>query len=288
MYERMLAALDVSNAAEIVFPYVEEIGAKFRSEITLVSVTEAQTDMELLYKSYLEQIKEEVQRQVEDYGGEQVKVFWKVLVGKPADEILRYADEINANLIVIASRGSSGRGHWPLGSIAAKVLRAATMPMLLVRAPATDCAIQEKRLIKKILVPLDGSELGAAAIPYAKALGQAADAELVLFQVVEPQPLEGLSPDRKAYEKVLKADAVAYLDSVAKDVRREGLNISTAVDFGFPEECIIDYARMNSVDLIAISSRGRRGIVRWAFGSVVDRVLHDGDTPVLVIRAART
>ena len=50
---------------------------------------------------------------------------------------------------------------------------------------------------------------------------------------------------------------------------------------------IIDYAKANDIDLIAMSTHGRSGIGRWVFGSVTDKVLHAGDTPVLVVSASK-
>jgi nucleotide-binding universal stress UspA family protein len=107
MYEVILVPLDGSTAAEIVLPYVAELGAKFGSEITLTSVSETHAiDLNHLYGSYLERIKKDLEAQIREYGGEEAKVFNKILLGKPADEILRYADETNSSLVVMASRGS--------------------------------------------------------------------------------------------------------------------------------------------------------------------------------------
>jgi len=293
MYERILIPLDGSKAAEIVIPYVEEIAAKLGSEIILVSVAESKTtDRDHLHRSYLEPITKQVQRQLKDWGArEEVKVQGKVLPGKPADEILRFADETNVGLIAMTSRGSSVRGPWLLGNIAAKILRATGKPVLLVRAPASEAALQQKRLTKRILVPLDGSNLGEAAIPCAETLGSALKAELVLFQVVAPPRVwaggEGGSYVMPPDEEGLKASAMAYLGGVAKPLKEKGLNISNAVDLGSAADQIIDYAKANAIDLIAMSTHGRSGIGRWVFGSVTDKVLHAGDTAILVVPPAK-
>ena len=294
MYERILVPLDGSRAAEIVLPYVEEIAAKLGAEIILVSVSEstaAETDH--LYRLYLERIAEQVQRELEDWGAkEEAKVRGEVLLGKPASEILQYADEGNVGLIAMASRGRSSRGPWLLGNIAAKVLRATGKPVLLIRAPADNAALQKRRLVKKILVPLDGSSVGEEAIPYAEALAQALGAELVLLQVLKPEVLAG---EAAMYASALyqeekerkMAAAMAYLDSVGKAFKEKGLSISIMVESGAPADKIIDYSEVNAIDLIAMSTHGRSGIGRWVFGSVTDKVLHAGDTPLLTIRATK-
>lgn len=296
MYERILVPLDGSSAAEIALPYVEEIAAKLGAEIILVSVSESTAaEADHLYRSYLERVAEQVQRQLQDWGAkEEAKVQSEVLLGKPASEILRYADESNVGLIAMASRGRSSRGPWLLGNIAAKVLRATAKPMLLIRTPADNASLQQRSLVKRILVPLDGSRVGESAIPYAEALAQVMGAELVLFQAL--RPVKSFAADGvvsmsaamiKEEEEHKGASAIAYLDSVGKVFQEKGLSTSSVVGLASPAEQIIDYAEANAIDLIAMSTHGRSGIGRWVFGSVTDKVLHAGDTPLLTIRATK-
>lgn len=294
MFKRILVPLDGSNAAEIIFPYAEEVAAKLGSEIILVSVSESSaTDVRHLYRAYLERVTEQVKRQLKDYGAkEEAKVRYEVLLGKPATELLHYADESHVDLIAMASLGSSGQGPWLLGNIAAKLLRATDKPVLLIRTPASSKALRQKRLIKRILVPLDGSKIGEAAIPSTEALAKALGAELILFQVVQPViAWTGLGHDI-SYTipqdlESIKASALAYLGSVGKPLKEKGLSTLSVVEVGSPADQIIDYAKANTIDLIAMSTHGRSGIGRWVLGSVTDKVLHAGDTPVLVVRAAK-
>ncbi len=171
--------------------------------------------------------------------------------------------------------------------------RATTKPVLLVKVTQSEKAIEQSGLLKKILAPLDGSKLGEAALPYIEALAMNLEADLVLLHVLEPQTTWGMyegyttyrapeSPDERA------ASATAYLDDVAKPLKERGLNVTCEVKTGLPPRKIIDYAKANSIDLIAMSSHGRSGVMEWVFGSVTDKVLHAGDTPVLVVRPAKS
>ena len=294
MYKTMLVPLDRSKAAEIVLPYAEEISAKLDTEIVLVSVSESSVaDKEQSPEAYLERVREQVQSDLKDrWDKKDVQVKSKVLSGKPADEILRYADESNVSLIALTSRGSSGPRPWPLGSVAAKILRAAVRPVLLIRAQTSELAPQQKRLIKKILVPLDGSKRGEAAIPYTEALARALGAEIVLFQVIEPVVTWGIYEDYRSYLpptdlESRKASAKAYLDGVGKTLEDKGLSTSSMVDYGLPARTTIAYVKANEIDLIAISTHGRSGIALWVFGDVTDKLLHTGDTAVLVVRPSK-
>ncbi len=295
MYERILVPLDGSSAAEIALPYAEEIAAKLGAEIILASVSElAAVETDHLYRSYLERIVEQVQRQLKDWGAKkEAKVKSEVLLGTPVSEILRYADENNVNLITMASRGHSSRGPWLLGNIATKVLRATGKPVLLIRAPADNAALQRRSLVRRILVPLDGSKLGEVAIPYAEALAQVLGAELILFRAfitpILPVGYEGRmsTTTLKETEEHIRASAMAYLDNLGKAFQEKGLRTLSVVREGSAPEQILEYAETNGIDLIAMSTHGRSGIGRWVLGSVTDKVLHAGDTVVLTIRATK-
>ena len=192
----------------------------------------------------------------------------------------------------MAGRSSSGQGPSLLGSIAGSVLRTTSRPLLLIRVPASSDALEQKSLIKRILVPLDGSRVGEAAIPCTEALARALGAELVLIQVMEPvitwAGFEGsVSYATPQDEESRKAAAMAYLASVGKPLKESGISTSIAVGFGSSADQIIDYAEANAIDLIAMSSHGRSGIGRWVFGSITSKVLRAGDTPLLVVRATK-
>jgi nucleotide-binding universal stress UspA family protein len=295
MYKKILIPLDGSSAAEIVLPYAEEIAAKLSSEITVVTISESSTtDIDHLYRSYLEQLSGQVRRELKEYGAKEgLAVNSEVLLGIPSDEIARCAAESDVSLIAMASTGSSGQGPLLLGSITPKIIRVTDRPLLLIRVPASHEVIQQKKLVKKILVPLDGSRVGEAAILHTEALARVLGAELVLIQVIEPvvawAGFEGsMSYAAPQDEESMKSAAIAYLSSVAKPLKESGLSTSIAIGFGSSADQIIDYATANAIDLIAMSSHGRSGIGRWLFGSVTSKLLRAADTPLLVIRATKS
>ncbi len=296
MYQRILVPLDTSKLAEISLPYVEELAARLGSEITLLTVSESDAlDIDRRHRSYLERITRQVKSHLKDYGAkDEAKVQSITLTGKPADEILRYTDENNVSLIAMSSLGSSGQGPWFLGNIAAKVLRATSKPVLLIRAPADSAALEQKRLVKRILVPLDGSRIGEAAIPHTEELARALGTEVEFFQVLElpivvsGRFIEGEFQVTPQEMRKGKASGIAYLDDVGKTLKERGIRISAAVVSGSPAEQIMRWAEERAIDLIAMSTHGRSGIGRWVFGSVTDKVIHTGDTPVLIVRASGT
>jgi nucleotide-binding universal stress UspA family protein len=295
MYERIMVPLDGSNAAEMVLPYAEEMATKFKSEIAVVSVAEPTlAGSDHLFRTYLKTIQEKVRAELIDWGarpGKRVDV--EVLVGKPADQILTYAADKDMSLVVMASTGRSGEGPWLLGNIAAKVLRATTKPVLLVRKEAPTEGLQGKRLIKRILVPLDGSKVAEQIVPHAEELAKVMGGEVVLFQAYESflgvmagEAIGYVSEKEiKEVNKRREEEAKGYLRTIAGPFREKGLIVSEVVVSGDPADVILDYAESSAADIITMSTHGRSGIKRWVFGSVTDKLLHAGDIPILVVRA---
>ena len=193
----------------------------------------------------------------------------------------------------MASRLSRG-GLWPLGTVAAKVLRATDIPVLLVRTPARKDALERRMLMRRVLVPLDGSRLGEGAVSHVETLAGSLGAEVVLLHIVDPLIVQPMYGPLLSYplpvpegEEAMRAEAKAYLSGVEKTLSEKGLETTGEVLFGSPADQIIEFAERNDIDLIALSSHGRSGIGRWVFGSVTDKILHAGDTAVLVIRPVR-
>jgi nucleotide-binding universal stress UspA family protein len=175
----------------------------------------------------------------------------------------------------------------------AKVLQATTKPVLLVRKEAPAEGLKRKALIKRILVPLDGSKVAEQIVPHAEELVKVMGGDVILFQAYESlgrmMPSEGfrVMPEKEVNDenKRREEETKVYLKSIARPFREKGLTVSEVVAPGDPAEAILDYAESKAVDIIAMSTHGVSGIKRWVFGSVTDKVLHAGDMPVLVVRA---
>lgn len=288
MFEKILVPLDGSSVAESVLPYAKGLALKFDAEITLLGVYEpGATYTENLYGSYLKTVSSIIKNDLGDLGLKDPKIKIEVVAGKPAAEILTYADKENIALIILARYGSSGESPGTIGSVALRVLRIASKPVLIIRHPADD-TVKHNILITKILVPLDDSKVGEAALPYAEALAQKFEAELVLLNIVEPAPSSRSDRSSAVYRARNKEDeriALDYINNMTKSIKAKGLITSGMVLAGYPADAIIKYSEEHAIDLIAISTHGRSGDSRWAIGSVTDKILYHGTIPVIVEHA---
>ncbi len=150
----------------------------------------------------------------------------------------------------------------------------------------------------KILIPLDGSKIGEAALPYVQELmsklSPQVKLELILLQVVSLRSHyvhvgDAMSPVAYTTEEIkqIRKRSLSYLSRVGRDLKAKKVVVGNKVEVGNAAEEIIRAADEMEVDLIAMSTHGRHGISRWAFGSVTDHVLRGGHKPVLVVRAPK-
>jgi nucleotide-binding universal stress UspA family protein len=147
-------------------------------------------------------------------------------------------------------------------------------------------------MYKKILVPLDGSDLAECVLPHVESITRGCGVQEVVFLgVAEPfHPPSGYSAyfsqeTIKRIDTDNKAAAESYLNQLVKRTRYGGVSVKPEVITGIPAESIADYADKNGVDLIIIATHGRSGVSRWVWGSVADRVLRSASVPVLMVRA---
>lgn len=288
MFKKILVPLDGSSLSESVFPWLRSMLAQTseKPEILLVRSYEPPSMVYLLPElaiptshafddeglgeailAYLKQKSEELF---------DLKVTYQLLVGDPASEILAQAEE--ADLILMASHGRGGLGRWLLGSVATKVARGATVPVMVVGAKAQDTETAEISL-RKILVPVDGSEVAERAFRKACDMAEMLGAKIYLYQGVSQVE----SKDQVALEanRAGMVFATSYLEGLAASV--QGLEIEGQVKECFGRTGIVAYAEEVEADLIVMGSHGRGGFVRWMLGSESERVLHAADCPVMLV-----
>jgi nucleotide-binding universal stress UspA family protein len=143
-------------------------------------------------------------------------------------------------------------------------------------------------MYKKILVPLDGSELAKKALDQAEKLAKTFGAEIILFQVVPFLPIYG-SPELVTpliVDEKQKESAERYLTNLAEELKKREHKVTAIVKTGQQVAVeIIDFAKEAGADLIIMCTHGRSGISRWVLGSVALKVLTRAETPILLVRS---
>jgi nucleotide-binding universal stress UspA family protein len=317
MINRILVSLDGSPVAESILPAVQAFARLTGAAVTLFQAVEPlehrvegpnpaqliaavlraappsegeaaapatdleQQDAERAH-AYLVGVAQHLQRQG-------VEAHTRVGRGAAADAIIAAAAAYD--LVAMGTHGRSGVGRWVYGSVADKVLRGASVPILLIRAGPAAAAWSVPP--RRIVVPLDGSELAERALPLAIEVAERARAEVLLVQsvswaavaMVDPYGYGGGGTATADLLEQAETDAHAYLDGIGRRLAERGLTVRAAVRLEAAAEAILDLAVEQRADLIVMSTHGRGGLGRWTYGSVADRVLRGATTPVLLVRA---
>ena len=283
-YKKILVSLDGSVVAEAALAYAGLIASRNKAELVLLTVCDRDSETNTrLRQAYLEQKAEELQ-------AEGLMVSTAVVCGNTVEQIAVYAVRNKIDLLTISSRGYSGFKRLLLGSVAGKVIDYVKIPILLVKAGK---AGKEKPELKRILLPMDGSQFSETSLPYVQSVIGGTDAEIVLLTVAEPPPVPSdrsanIKPSWEEYRDALVAEvkeqAMAYLKRVRTACADKNIRVKLLVEMGKPAESIMQVAEREKVHLIALSSHGRTGAERVFYGSVARRLIDESRIPLLLIR----
>ncbi len=295
MLKRILVPLDGSDFAESALPYAEQIAMKTGAEVLLLTSVyqddswagqPAQVDHRWvpLVQTYLESKGKEL-------SAKGISAKTDIASGPAAEAILARVGEDNQDLVAMSIHGRSGIKRWVFGSVAQKVFHGTYCPLLLVRPTSAAAKATNIPALKKILVPLDGSEQSLAVLPFIEDLGRALDASLVLLNVVLPlttyvgagfiTPTGDFLGEQLTWSR-------QFLAGIVKEVEGRGVGASSVVVVGSGANEIVQAASDTEANLIALSTHGHSGLARWAMGSVAEGVVHRTTLPCLVVRPLET
>ena len=293
---KILWASDGSMESDMALKYVELLASKYGSEIVGLSIVQpvdlerlkvpSDVKKELFSIQALLEKKEynRINKALKQLELKDTKLDICIETGIPHKEILRVAKEEKVDLIAMGKRGLGLKDRILLGSNTNKVLRMANAPVLAVRHKKGD-----KIDIKKILVPTDLSGLTLISLDFAIDLANRFDSTIYLLHILELHHSYEISTSKIIEElRVLALKELrSYLEKIAKE-KIKGINIKEMVTlylrgwFG-----IINFAEENGVDLIVMTTHGRKGLARFMLGSTAEKVISESPCPVLAIKPLR-
>jgi len=225
--------------------------------------------------------------QVRSQSGENLKcetAHGQVLVGYPAEEILKYIDENKVDLLMLSTHGKSGIKTWNIGSVASQVIHAAKIPIWIVPSELSEAVIYDKIPKRTIVIPLNGDKAPEEVIPYALSIAKqrGAESELVLVYVdalpLTPINLTQIQQNKEKTEAIQK-----YLDDVVKRIKDSGISARSQILVGEPAYEIIEYMKDNPPQLIAMAAP-RTGLSKMVYGSVAENIIQMiKKTPLLLV-----
>jgi len=265
MVKKILTALDGSKTSESVLPYLETLLASEDADVTLVQVVTTSGKIEQA-AGYLHRIAAGLR-------AKGAVIDTRVRTGKPAAALVDLAVRGGYSLLLMCSRGKAGLKKILLGSVAEEVLRRSPIPVLIVHPLAKPTG---KVRLKRIVVPLDGSQRSGTILPHVASLAKATGARLLFMTTVEPHA-------RTEYPVEVVAN---NLFREQKRLHKEGIPTQIAIRYGDPVAEILSFGDAQNADMVALSTHGRSGVERALYGSVTESVLRKGKLPLLILRTA--
>ena len=291
MNQQILVPLDGSALAESVLPQVAELSRRLGARVILLRAAWAHTlpgfdqgEAQLQAVREAEQYIATVEARLQAQGIAAVET--SVWYADPVSAILEHAAWHQVDLIAMSSHGRGGVERLFLGSVATKVLQQSNVPVLLHRPLLADADSASGGRYRRILVPLDGSELAETVLPKVVALAKGMAAEIILLRVVPPHVLadHSLTTARKTLARE-RLNAMEYLEHVQRHLSEQGVVARWIMRAGSPAEQIVAAANQQAADLIAMSTHARSAVGRLIRGSVADAVVRSAVVPMLLMRS---
>ena len=299
MIDRILVPLDGSAVAAQALPYALAL-AEPDADIVLLRVVPPLHGLagQLIVTQHEVQARDEevaqyeIERESKALKERGMTVSPEVVLGDPAAQILRVAAERAVGMIAMTTHGRGAVGRFLFGSVADRVARASLVPVCLIR-PRPEAVPPIPPAIQRVLVPLDGSDLAAEALPVAAALARRLAIPVHLVCAVDPvsalpvsSGLGGESPMIAAelYEEIERqatADARRTLEAVASQLRNGGVPTTWEVLTGSP--LFVIPATTRPGDLLVMTSHGRGGVRRWLVGSVAEKLVREAEVPIVLV-----
>jgi nucleotide-binding universal stress UspA family protein len=217
-----------------------------------------------------------------------IRVITALEDGPVTSTLADYAAKHNVDLIVMSSHCRGGLKRLTLGSVTDYLVRNTSIPVLVVRPSASVIEAAPERVLNRIVVPLDASELAEDVLPEVSELALNFGSTVSLIHVLTPETYsqqEIMQPGLPWWDEDI-ANANSYLEEVAAHLTAEGLTVSKDVILSDNiASAILDYATRTRADVIALATRGKGGVGRLVFGSVADEITRRSPISLLVLHS---
>lgn len=291
MFDRILVAVDDSDCSTQALRYALGMAGQYDAAVDVLHVLDERTVVPpLATAGELEVLREhgtEVLAAAEATAGEAGRsVTTHLREGVPRETILATARDLEADVVVVGKHGRTGLDRYLVGSVAARVVRKAAVPVLVV--PEGVAGAVDEAAFDDLLLPTDGGEHAEKAARYGVDIAHHCGSTLHVLTAVDlaaaagPFDAGGVSPE---FVEHLEAESRETVDRMVDRLRRMDptVTVETAVVRGTPHEAVREYVADTGVDLVVMRSHGRSGVKRALLGSVTERVLRVAGVPVLVV-----
>src|SRR4051794_17572343 len=295
-YKRILVPLDGSAVAEEALTMAAGLAGPGTQVLLLRVISEPKPNLDPLGRllgSTGESLRRDRQSAL-DYliaaasnlrdSGEPIRPIASVVVGDPAEQIVKVARERGYELIVMTTHGRGAVGRLAFGSVTDRVGRLSQVPVVIT-GPKN---VSEQTTTGRIVVPLDGSPLARKALPVASRLGKQLGKSVLLISVVDLWGSHGLSL-ATSIDTRLYGDAMAEAETEIEGMLKKfgarfdstGLMVQTETTRGPIAPAIM--AATEPGDILVMTSHGRGGLTRFLLSSTAEKLVRESRVPVVLV-----
>ncbi len=294
--KNLLVPLDGSTLAESVLPITAQLAKKLNVTVTLFHVIETDAPEKIHGQQHLTKAS-----QAEKYlkSISSLDIFKNInvemhvhetSVKNVAKSISEHSEELNQNLVVLCTHGSSGIHHLLFGSIAQQVISHGITPVLLInplfKSQDSNCKFE------KFIVPLDGNPEHEQVLDYVTNLASLCGASIHLFSAI---PKFGtMSGGVTASNRLLPGttsqmmdmiviDAEDYLKKLQERIVKLNIKVSLSTLRDDPSRAIIETSKRINADLIILATHGKKGADAFWEGSITPKISKASKTPLLLV-----
>lgn len=211
----------------------------------------------------------------------------RLLEGPVAEELAAYANQVEADLVLVVTHAHAGIRRLWLGSVADALVRSTDLPLLVLHPEPGGDVPRDVAWIEHILVPLDGSDFAGEILDPVREVAKATGARVTLLHVVSSSSVIGthILPMMPADTLAAVERATVYLEREAARLAEDGIETDLrVVAHEVPSAAIGAMAEELGADLIAMATHGYGGFKRALLGSVASSVLTKSPLPLLLRR----
>ena len=271
LIQNILIATDLTKSSKIVIDTAITLSKKFHSNIYLIYVfPEAIKDEKS--KSMIEEAAtskmDEIVKSIESEDVVVKETFLRN--GNCVEAVVRTADRINANLILIGSGELAKNEIYKLGTTADMIIRKSEVPVWVVQKGS-------KVQIKRIFCPIDFSDQSKRALTDAAYIARSFKASLVIFSVYElyDKSFPRFNPESGGMNKLFKTEHENRLKKFIENIEINCLDYTLVIKAGDPAKEILKAIKKLEPDLLLMGTSGKSGISRWLMGSVAEKVTRE-------------
>lgn len=300
VFKQILCPIDFSETATRALAHAAALARWYDAQLTVIHVVPVfeenmhssfpfkGDDDRAPYAPVRADVLEQMRRSTEQAGAAGLNPTFLAEEGRAHPAIIDRADAIHADLLVVGTHGRGGFNRLFLGSVAEKVVRTASCPVLTV-PPSISRPAATEVVFKNILCPIDFSPSSGEAFRYALDLGRQAGGSVTILHALEymdeEEPGEHVDAGIRQYRQHVIDHARQRLHALATEPSQTWCAINEVVAIDRAYKAILLRASAHDVDLIVMGAQGRGGAELMLYGSNTQHVVRAAPCPVLTVRA---